>query len=166
MTKYNILATYTHTIKPDAMVHNLWQMITQQAGALAQWLLSTDLPKGVPSIPYEAPSCLPSRPALEVDPGQSALSCYFEGCNQRIGICAMQWHVAQHLLLGHKWPKQQTTERDDFGLLCASCASRCTTLMGGRKVHTTCSCGYTNFGVLQRAQQTTLAQMCLCHALL
>ena len=63
MTKYNILATHTHLVKPVATVHNIWQLTTQQAEALAQWLLGTDLPKSVSSIPYEAPSGLPSCPA-------------------------------------------------------------------------------------------------------
>ena len=92
MTKYNILATRTHVVKAKATVHNLWQRTTQQAEAVAQWLLGTGLPKSVPSIPYEAPSCLPSCPALEVDRGQSALSCRFEGCDQRVGIRAMRGH--------------------------------------------------------------------------
>ena len=70
MTKYNILATRAHMVKPE--VHNLWQLTTEPAEALAQWLVDMDLPKSVPSIPYEAPSRLPSCPALEVDTRQSA----------------------------------------------------------------------------------------------
>ena len=105
MTKYNILATHAHMVKPEATMHNLWQLTTEQAEALAQWLLGTDLPKSVPSIPYDAPSCLPSRPALEVDAGQSALSCRFEGCDW-VGIHAMRGYLARHFLLGHKCPNQ------------------------------------------------------------
>ena len=103
MTKYNIPATNAQMVKLEATVHNLWQMTIEQAEALAQRLLGTDLPKSVPSIPYEAPSCLPSRRAL-ANIGQSALSCCFEGCNQFVGIRVMRGHVARHLLLCHKWP--------------------------------------------------------------
>ena len=36
MTKYNILATHAHMVKPDATMHNNQQLTTEQAGALAQ----------------------------------------------------------------------------------------------------------------------------------
>ena len=104
MIKYNTLATHGHMVKLEATVHNFWQPPTEQVEAQAQWLLGTDLPKSVPKILYEAPSCLPNWPALEADTGQSALSCYFENCNQQVGIRAMHGHVARHFLLGYKWP--------------------------------------------------------------
>ena len=86
-------------------MHNLWQLTIEQAEALAQWLLGTDLPKGVRGIPYEAPSCHPSPPPpLAVDARQIAGSWYFEGCNKQVGIRAIRGQVAWHFLLGHKWP--------------------------------------------------------------
>ena len=138
MTKHNFLATQAHMVRPEPTVHNFWQPTTKQDESLAQALLGTDLPKRVPGIPYEAPSCLPSRPALEVDAEQNILSWCFEGCNQQVAFvqCVDMWLGI--FLLGHKWPNQQTVERDNV-----ACFVGC--------VH-------------QSAQHSWLAKRCTLHA--
>ena len=67
----------------------------------------------------------------------------------------MRGHVCPHLSLGHKWPKQQTAERDIFCVSCASLESRCTTLMISRMVHTTFLYGFTNLFVTNVAKGST-----------